>query len=166
MDPNNVEVYLVDDERNAPPRVVDHRRLPVVVRQPQPVRPPQPYPAAAAYPQPSPVYGQPYPYAQRPPVVIVQQSRRPSALGPVLSTIKVGAVIKNVAGMLVAAQSLPEAPVAAGSDVHDRTGVDLRNLMKYEQAKAEHAKADERVRTFATALGDAVDWALAHLPRM
>jgi hypothetical protein len=156
----NVEVYVVDDERNA--RVVSARNPPPqVVRQPpaqsRPVQAPmvyqQPTQARPVYAQPA--YGQPYGYpAPRPQVVVVQSQRRPGFIDA-LSTIDVGQTIKTLGGVIASFKALPAPPTAAPPDHHDRVGQDLRNMMKYQAASFEHAKADERFRTLFNLLGDA-----------
>jgi hypothetical protein len=162
MDTDNVEVYVYDDERNAS-RVVSARQPHTqLVRQPPPARPTTYYPtqqAQQARPAPYPTgYSQPYPYqAPRPQVVVVQSPRRPGIFDA-LSTVDVGQAIKTVGGVIASFKAPPAPPTAASPDNHDRVGQDLRNLMRYQAATVDHAKADERFRTVCNLAGDAVNF--------
>jgi hypothetical protein len=154
MDPDNVEIVVVDDERNAA-RVVSARNPPPQVVRPAPSPPPQ---AARGDQQPTAqrpvVYAQPM-YAQQQPrqIVVVQPPRRSGFLDA-LATVDVGQAVKTLGGVIASFKPLPESPAPAPADHHDRVGIDLRNLAKHQTACFEHGKADERVRTLFNLLGD------------
>jgi hypothetical protein len=154
MDPETVELVVVDDERNAA-RVVSARNPPPQ-RVPAASRPTQ---AAVVYQQPAAarpvVYAQPS-YAQQPRQIVVVQPPRRSGFLDALSTVDVGQTVKTLGGVIASFKPLPEAPAPAPADHHDRVGIDLRNLMKHQTASFEHGKADERIRTLFNLLGDAL----------
>lgn len=74
---------------------------------------------------------------------------RPRSAGPIVRQdnegLSIGTLVDAGAQVLAAIQSLPAAPVATGE-----VQVDVANLMVYQQAIAEHAKADERLRTIGS----------------
>lgn len=58
------------------------------------------------------------------------------------------AIFEAGAQALAAIQPLPDPPVAIGE-----AGIDLGNLVLYQQALAEHAKRDEQLRTIGSIAG-------------
>jgi hypothetical protein len=64
-----------------------------------------------------------------------------------------GSLIEVGTSLVAAFQSLPVAPTADES-------LDLANLTDYQRRLAEHAKGDERLRTFGSAGGKVVDLAV------
>lgn len=137
---NDYDVVLLD-ERNAvvpPPMAGTGTRVPVrAPARPWPPQAPRPYPAypAPAYgaPYPAPAYGAPYGR----PMIVVQ--RAPS----LWSQIDFGEIVEHGVTLLAAMQSLPDAPTVTGE-----VAKDVGNTILYQEALADHAKSDERVRAF------------------
>lgn len=130
------DVYFVDDERNAivPQRTVWGRPMPrpAVTRVPPQrhwIQPQRPY-----YPQPQPYYPQAQP--QRP-VIIVQ--RAPN----LFAGLDLGELVDRGVSVVAAMQSLPDAPSVTG-----KPDADVANMIVYQEALADHTKADERLRAF------------------
>lgn len=129
---DDYDVVLLD-ERNAvpPPLAGTGTRVPArVPARPWPPQPMRPYPA-----YPAPAYGAPMPRPR--PMIIVQRS--PSFW----SQIDFGEVVEQGVTLLAALQSLPDAPTVTGE-----VAKDVGNTILYQEALADHAKSDERVRAF------------------
>lgn len=129
--PYPVVVEVDDDERNAAPVM---RRPMAMTRVPRPWPQPRPYPTAPVYQRP----------ASRP-VVIVQ--RQPS----LLAGIDLGDVVEHGVTLLAALQSLPDAPTVTGDPSRD-----VGNMILFQEALGDHAKADERVRAFGNLVAQVV----------
>jgi len=125
------DVYFVDDERNAIVARPSAWGRPPAMMRPRPAPRPWPVPVQAARPY----YYPPAP--QRPPVVIVQ---RPPSL---FAGIDLGEVVERGVNLVAAWQSLPSAPTVSGDPSKD-----VGNMILYQEALADHAKTDERVRAF------------------
>jgi len=136
------EVMYIDDGRNA-----DHRRpvrpttsagrtLVVPPSQRPTVLYSRPNSSVAGYSTP---YGTPYGTQQ---VIIGPAPSFASRLG--MST---GELIDTAIQILAAIRPLPSAPVAQGE-----SGIDVENLVTYQDALATHAKRDEQLRTLGTLL--------------
>jgi hypothetical protein len=125
---------MVVDERNALPAM---RRPTAMTR----VHAGRPWPPRPYYPPPAPYYRPP---PQQRPIVIVQ---RPS----LLAGIDLGDVVEHGVSLLAAMQSLPGAPTITGDP-----GKDVGNMILYQESLADHAKSDERVRTFGALVAQVV----------
>ncbi|HLL25832.1 MAG TPA: hypothetical protein VK427_27025 [Kofleriaceae bacterium] len=101
----------------------------------QPVQPAYPAP----YPLPYPGQGYPNPFVPRP------------ALGSLFGGMPVGQILDLVAKAFAALAPLPQAPTATRE-----TNTDVGNLITYQNALAEHAKRDERIRTIGALVGKLV----------
>jgi hypothetical protein len=95
------------------------------------------YPAAAYPPAPG------YPYGYPPPA--------PSPWSTAKSLKAIGLIVDVAAGALAAFMPLPGAPTPTGDPTKD-----TENLTLYQTALASHAKVDERIRTVAKAIRDAL----------
>lgn len=76
---------------------------------------------------------------------------QPGTLGSLFSglhQVNIGMVVDMVAQGFAAVRSLPTPPTTSGDGQ-----TDIANLTLYQQALAEHAQADERIRTAAHILG-------------
>lgn len=127
---------VVLDERNALPGVpppMRHARPVAMTRVPAA----RPWPPRPYYPAPAPPPAPYYRPASPRQVVIVQQ--RPS----LLAGIDLGDVVEHGVNLLAALQSLPAAPTITGDPSKD-----VGNMILYQESLADHAKSDERVRTF------------------
>jgi hypothetical protein len=65
-----------------------------------------------------------------------------------LNGINIGTLVDLVGQGFAAIRSLPNAPTASGD-----SGTDVANLVLYQQALAEHAQTDERIRTAVHIIG-------------
>jgi hypothetical protein len=64
----------------------------------------------------------------------------------------IGKIIRDGVPILAALQPLPAAPTATG-----KPDVDIKNVMIYQVALAQHAKRDEQLRTFAHVASHYID---------
>jgi hypothetical protein len=146
---NQYDVMYIEDGRNA-----DHRtpaRWNTRPASPAAIVPPSSRPTAIyARPNtPAPAYGTPYPAYGTPYPV---QYGTPQVYGPVTSFasrfgMSTGELIDTAIQVLAAVRPLPAAPVAQGE-----SGIDVENLVTYQDALATHAKRDEQLRTLGTLL--------------
>lgn len=145
------DLYYIDDTRNA---TRDHRAQGGTV--PAGFRPSlrttravvvQPSAPAGSY-RPAP--GVPV-YSQQPQMVYAQQplmygEPSPTA-GSLLGRLTLGEIIKHAADGFAALKSLPPPPSPQAE-----TATNVQNLILYQSALAEHAKFDEKIRTFGAIL--------------
>lgn len=145
MEPNNtVDVYYVDDPRNAGG---DHRAGGGGAPAPTPIgaivqRPAAPRPIAMQYAQP--VYAQPV--AQARPMLFAQAGTWNNQF-PGLGRLSLGGALDLVAETIAALWPLPAAPSTTGD-----IGTDVQNHVLYQTALASHTKRDERIRTLGVVL--------------
>jgi hypothetical protein len=137
-DENEYEEYrnaaTVHDHTNQQGQRTAVQRIPV-----RPVGPVAPY----GYPPPYPyAYPPGYPYPPAP-------QAQPFQLEKVLRTIAL--VVDVGVSAFAAFMPLPGAPASTGDPAKD-----TENLTQYQQALAQHAKTDERIRTLAKAARDAL----------
>jgi hypothetical protein len=112
--------YDDDDFRNARRRVRRPVGRPIgAVVGPRPMAPPS--------------YGYPAPWAPPPAAPVVDRFT---------GGLKLGMILDAAAQALAAMSGLPAAPTATGEGK-----VDTHNLLKYQEALAQHAKRDEQIRT-------------------
>lgn len=121
----------------APPPVQTYPLTPLY-----PVRPP--YPAVPSYPPSGYPYGVP-PEAYLPPY----EMRPPINVGKVLRIV--GVAVDCLGAGIAALMPLPDAPQILGQQPTDD-----ENMKRYQEGLAQHAKTDERIRTFAKIVREAL----------
>jgi hypothetical protein len=144
MEEEYADIYYVDS-RNA---VVDHRRRPSQTTpwRPRPRTTATPMPPTRTVYVPPQQYADPSMYANQTPLIYSQpfpQMGAPMLFGRFTIAQVIDAVVKGFAAM----KSLPTAPAPTRD-----TATDVANMVRYQNALADHAKFDERIRT----LGDIV----------
>lgn len=136
------DVMYIDDGRNS-----DHRRpvRPTTSAGRSVVIPPSQRPTVvySRPTAPTTAYGTPYgtPYGA-PPLYFGPATSFAARFG--MST---GELVDTAIQILAAIRPLPSAPVAQGE-----SGIDVENLVTYQDALATHAKRDEQLRTLGTLL--------------
>jgi hypothetical protein len=149
---NNVDVYYVDDPRNAGG---DHRTGGGN----------SPWPAGALVqrpgaPRPMVQYAQPAQVAQARPLIIAQPAQpymqqqyaqpygQPWQQYPLFGgRLNLGNALDLVAETIAALWPLPDAPVTTGD-----IGTDVQNHVLYQTSLAQHTKRDERIRTLGVVM--------------
>ena len=143
---NTVDVYYVDDPRNAGG---DHRTGSGGAPAPTPIgaivqRPGAPRPMVYAQPA-QPVYAQPM--VQGRPVIYASTPGTWQNQFPGLGRLSLGGALDLVAETIAALWPLPAAPSTTGD-----IGTDVQNHVLYQTALAGHTKRDERIRTLGVVL--------------
>jgi hypothetical protein len=166
MDDSDMDVYFVernavsDRERRARPTVISRTRTPGY--HPPAIVPPETrvtYGGPATFAGPAPFagpaqFGPPGLWAGNQPVYMQPPAwgwGMPGTLGGLfagLNGINIGTLVDLVGQGFAAIRSLPNPPTASGD-----SGTDVANLVLYQQALAEHAQNDERIRTAVHIIG-------------
>jgi hypothetical protein len=157
-DEGNADVYFV--ERNAD-RVVDRVRRPTVVSRSPAYHPPTAVPtgtrvtyggpatfAGPAQFAPAGIWAGNQPAYIQPPVWGWNQPGTLGSLFGGLNAVNIGMLVDLIGQGFAAVRSLPTAPTASGDG-----STDVANLTLYQQALAEHAQTDERIRTAVHIIG-------------
>ncbi|MFN0246129.1 MAG: hypothetical protein ACKV2T_04425 [Kofleriaceae bacterium] len=148
MEEEYADIYYVDS-RNA---VVDHRRRPSPTTQwrprPRTTATPMPPTRTVYVPPQQTVYPDPAMYANpMQPVMYPQPFPQQMGARMLFGRFTIAQVIDAVVKGFAAMKSLPTAPAPTRD-----TPTDVANMVLYQNALADHAKFDERIRT----LGDIV----------
>jgi hypothetical protein len=137
---NQYDVMYIDDGRNS-----DHRRLTRPTTGRSVVIPPSQRPTVvySRPTEPTTAYGTPYavPYGT-PPLYYGPGTSFAARFG-----MTTGELLDTAIQILAAIRPLPSAPVAQGE-----SGIDVENLVTYQDALATHAKRDEQLRTVGNLL--------------
>ena len=157
-DEGNADVYFV--ERNAD-RVVDRVRRPTVVSRSPAYHPPAAVPtgtrvtyggpatfAGPAQFAPAGVWAGNQPAYIQPPVWGWNQPGTLGSLFGGLNSVNIGMLVDLIGQGFAAVRSLPTPPTSSGDG-----STDVANLTLYQQALAEHAQTDERIRTAVHIIG-------------